>query len=388
MNTILEKIKQELTSKGDYKALIRNLASPIYIADKDVFKTNLKELLAAFKKEYNNVNVGYSFKTNYCETFIGVVKRLDCFAEVASPMEFNMALESGFSPSKIIYNGVIPHPSKMWLMKKGGLYIIENIDDLHEVIKGISDGSVENNGICLRLCVDLKNGVESRFGFLVGSEEYNHMSMLVKEKQLKVKAIHCHISYGRSIEQWKMRALQMVEQAKIFNAEIIDLGGNMFGRVDAKISEQIKREIGEIPSYADYAKVVGNVFKKAFPQENKLLLLECGTPIVGNAMWLLAKVIGLKTINGKPLAVLNCTNFDIGFVCRNKDAAIYPIGEGGSYYNGMPIYGCTCMEKDVINRAYYGKLAKGALVLIANVGAYGMNVSNEFMTHKPCCLTI
>ena len=69
MNLTLEKIQQRLMSSDDLK-------TPLYIADKNDFKRNITDFVAAFRKYYPNYNIGYSFKTNYCKEFINVVKEL------------------------------------------------------------------------------------------------------------------------------------------------------------------------------------------------------------------------------------------------------------------------------------------------------------------------
>lgn len=55
MNLTLEKIQQRLMSSDDLK-------TPLYIADKNDFKRNITDFVAAFRKYYPNYNIGYSFK--------------------------------------------------------------------------------------------------------------------------------------------------------------------------------------------------------------------------------------------------------------------------------------------------------------------------------------
>ena len=49
--------------------LLRNLdekyGSPFYIMDSDKYRFNLNSFLNAFRKRYEKVIAGYSFKTNY-----------------------------------------------------------------------------------------------------------------------------------------------------------------------------------------------------------------------------------------------------------------------------------------------------------------------------------
>lgn len=52
MNLTLEKIQQRLMSSDDLK-------TPLYIADKNDFKRNITDFVAAFRKYYPNYNIGY-----------------------------------------------------------------------------------------------------------------------------------------------------------------------------------------------------------------------------------------------------------------------------------------------------------------------------------------
>lgn len=375
MISTLGKIQQRLMSSGDLK-------TPLYIADKSDFKRNITDFIAAFRKYYPNYNIGYSLKTNYCEDFINVVKEVGGYAEVVSPTEYQMARNYGFDYSQIIYNGVIPDlDDKLRCANHGGIVNVDNVGELGSLF-GISTSPL---AIGVRLNFDIGNGVVSRFGIDVDSKDYKEIIELQRRGLIRIKCIHCHISYARGLSYFKKRAEMMATYAKELGANIVDIGGNMFGRMDGSL----KVQYGEyVPSYEEYAKVIGEVFAREFPNGEVLLITESGTPIVSTSMSLLATIIGKKVIKGKTMLVVDCKRDDVGFVCHTKNPPCAVLADSGDYVEHATIYGCTCIENDIIHRDYSGYANIGDRIAISNVGAYGCNVANDFIMPKPGCVCV
>lgn len=377
MSLILEKIQQRLMSKGDL-----DISTPLYISDKSDFKRNITDFMAAFRKYYPNYNIGYSFKTNYCRDFIDIVREVGGYAEVVSPAEYQFALNCGFEDCEIIYNGVIPDvEDKLRVAKNRG---IVNIESGYELVQMVNAAHLPLE-IGIRLNFDIGNGVVSRFGIDVDSAEYCKVKELQQRGLITIKCVHCHISYARGLSYFKKRAEMMIKYAKELGASIVDIGGNMFGRMD----DSLKAQYGEyVPSYVEYAKVIGEVFAMAFPNKEVQLITENGTPIVSTSMSLLVTIIGKKVIKGRIMLVVDCKRDDVGFVCHTKNPPCNVLADTGDYVEHATIYGCTCIENDIIHRDYSGYANIGDKILISNIGAYGCNVANDFITHRPKCISI
>lgn len=359
-----------------------DLKTPLYIADKSDFKRNITDFIAAFRKYYPNYNIGYSFKTNYYGEFINVVKEVGGYAEVVSPSEYQMARNYGFDYSQIIYNGVIPDlDDKMRCANHDGIVNVDNVGELGSLI-GICTAPL---AIGVRLNFDIGNGVVSRFGIDVDSKGYQEIIELQRRGLIRVKCVHCHISYARGLSYFKKRAEMMAKYAKELGASIVDIGGNMFGRMD----DSLKVQYGEyVPSYEEYAKVIGEVFAREFPNGEVQLITENGTPIVSTSMSILATIIGKKVIKGKTMLVVDCKRDDVGFVCHTKNPPCKVLSNDSDYVEHATIYGCTCIENDIIHRDYSGPANIGDKILISNVGAYGCNVANDFITPKPAIISL
>lgn len=356
-------------------ASVEELPTPIYITDVDAFSQNIITFRDELRKEYGNVRIGYSLKTNYYEPFLKEVLRLGEMAEVVSPMELNKAIACGFAESDIIYNGVIPDAyTKSHTAERGGIANFDNIDELKEAVP-FTDGHFLPVDVGVRLNFDMNTGVVSRFGVDVENKE--EMSWLLDQKAhpyLRIKKLHCHYSGARELYQFKRRVSKMAHFARMFGADTIDIGGNMFGVLSPEFDMQYKCVV---PSLSEYAHTIGSEMKQQFPDESVRLIVEGGTPFVTNAMHLLTKITNVKTIRGKQYVTVDCRNEDVGWTCRYKEPVVQSICTGENSLS--TIFGSECTETDIIRRSYFGPVARGGLLLIRDIGAYSSNLTNNFI---------
>ena len=111
------------------KELDEKYGSPFYIMNPDVYEENVKSFADAFRKRYDKLIVGYSFKTNYVPALCHRAKQLGCYAEVVSDMEMDLAISLGFD--HIIFNGPIKRGNALIKAIEHGAII--NIDAEYEV---------------------------------------------------------------------------------------------------------------------------------------------------------------------------------------------------------------------------------------------------------------
>ena len=144
-----------------------------YLLDSDQFRKNFLELKEAFCKIYPNFNIAYSYKTNYTPKLCKIVNALGGYAEVVSEMELEIARRIGMEPERIIWNGPIKEPKVLEeFICSGGTVNIDSLEEL-KVVKDIAkrySQTLLNVGI--RCNYDVGDGVVSRFGFDVDSEDF------------------------------------------------------------------------------------------------------------------------------------------------------------------------------------------------------------------------
>ena len=98
----------------EFKKIVNLKEDSYYIYDEDKLVRNFNEFLNAFKKYYNNVEIAYSYKTNYLPKICSKIEKLGGIAEVVSEMELDLALRIA-KRKKIIFNG--PYKNKDSIIK-------------------------------------------------------------------------------------------------------------------------------------------------------------------------------------------------------------------------------------------------------------------------------
>lgn len=357
---------------------VREIQTPAYICDIKAFKGNITDFRKAVNKYYPNYRMGYSYKTNYYQEFCKVVDKLGEYAEVVSPKEYHYAKELGVHDKNIIYNGVIPDfANKLNVALNGGIVNIENLDEFKNFVDW-SNNKQRKIEIGVRLNFDIGNGIVSRFGFDTEGDDFQFLLDKDNFPFITIKSVHCHISQARSLGYFRKRVQSMIKFADMLGASIIDIGGNMFGRMDDFFKGQYDEYV---PTFEEYAEVIGTEMAKAYPSGEKLLITEDGTPVVSNAMHLLATVIGVKKVQGKTFIVLDTKHEDVGASCICKSPSHQHYGKEKNFVENAIICGCSCVETDFLIRTYNGPANIGDKIFIRNIGAYSYNTTNNFITN-------
>jgi len=372
MTTTTRKTMRESTLPGKYARM-----EPCYLFDKQKFIDNVKELLEAFFDTGLRVRVGYSYKTNPAPQVLNVAKHI-AMAEIVSPHELSLALQNGVDYWNMIYNGVIPDvEGKFAVASNGGIVNIENDTEFFQLEEYARR---RNTPIAVGLRINIYLGRISRFGVERGSEEWQRIMLLVKKSDfIRIKGIHCHTYGGRDLESWKQKVTEACIAAKEVGAEYIDFGSNMYGDMDERLKSQFE---GYIPCYGEYANVIKEGLDAHYSDEEyrPMVIIEPGTPVVGNTVSILAKVTNIRRIRDKWFVNTDCSIYDMGFVplTRNVPMDVIHASHGRNYEN-IDIYGYTCTEGDVIHRGYSGELAIGDYLLFRNLGAYSNTIACPFI---------
>lgn len=366
--------KQLLTLQKDF-------GKAFYLLDSVQFRKNYKELTEAFSSIYPKFNIAYSYKTNYTPKLCKVVNELGGYAEVVSDMEMEIALRVGVKPEAIIWNGPIKNYEKVehFLLDGGKV----NLDSLYEVslIKSIAEKYPHNRlNIGIRVNFEINDGVVSRFGFDVDSDEFKKVFELTKIHNIHLYGVQCHFA-TRRLDTWRPRAERMIS---IFDSlgivpEIIDLGGGLFGKMDSSLQAQFE---SKIPTYEEYASEVAFLFVERYGRCNgPTLLLEPGSALVGDCMQFVTVVENVKDIRGKKIATVLGSVYNINPTLNKKNPPLRVVNSGAiqEYFEDLDFGGYTCIESDYIYRHYQGKLAVGDLLVFGNAGSYSVVLKPPFI---------
>ena len=360
--------------------LQKEFGKAFYLLDSKQFRKNFAELKDTFSALYQNFNIAYSYKTNYTPKLCRIVNELGGYAEVVSDMEMEIALRVGVKPENIIWNGPIKNYKRVEECLLAGGKV--NLDSLYEIplIKSIAEKYPEKKlDIGIRVNFSINDGVVSRFGFDVGSDEFNEAFALTKIPNINLYGMQCHFA-TRRLDTWKPRAEGMISLLDSLGIvpEIIDLGGGLFG----KMADSLKAQFDSaIPTYADYAKEIAPIFTQRFGSNGPKLLIEPGSALVGDCMDFATTVENIKNIRGKAIATVLGSIYNINPTLNKKNPPIEVVccGAAQKDFNDLDIGGFTCIESDYIYRSFKGKLAVGDIVVFGNAGSYSIVLKPPFI---------
>ena len=152
----------------------------------------------------------------------------------------------------------------------------------------------------------------------------------------------------------------------------------MYGDMDERLKCQFE---GYIPTYDEYANEIQRGLKEIYGEDElPEIIIEPGTPVVGNTVSILAKVTNIRKISEKWFATTDCSIYDMGFVPLTRNVPIDVIhASHGIRYKNIDICGHTCVPCDIIHRGYSGELAIGDYLVFQNLGAYSNTFSCSFI---------
>ena len=365
--------------------LSERFGNAFYLLESATFEENYKELTAAFKAYYPKFNIAYSYKTNYTPKLVQIVNRLGGYAEVVSDMEMEIALRSGVPASRIIWNGPVKNANKVKeLLLTGGTV---NIDSVYEIenIREIAASHPEHViNVGVRCNYDVGDGVVSRFGFDVDGEDFDTvLRFIVETPNVHLVNLQAHFA-KRAPEFWTARALGMLKtydkvvEKYGLKPERLDIGGGIYGKMPDSLREQLK--IHEI-TYDDYASRAARLFAEHFKgnPDAPYLFIEPGSAVAGDCMRFVSRIETIKNVRGKTIATVIGSQKNISMSGINPPMELVSGGNEQSEYTDLDIVGFTCIEGDVLQKNFNGKIAVGDYIVIGNCGSYSLVMKPPFI---------
>ncbi len=352
-----------------------------YLLDSEQFRMNFLELKEAFSSIYSNFNIAYSYKTNYTPKLCKIVNELGGYAEVVSEMEAELALRIGVNPENIIWNGPIKNLEILErFLVQGGTVNIDSMEECHQIKKMTMQHPDCVIHVGVRCNFDVKDGVLSRFGFDIDSNDFKEVLKFVCDtKNVKLMNLQCHFA-KRQLEYWPSRAqgmLDLIDRIGIV-PERIDLGGGLFGKMENSLKEQFS---ADIPCYEDYAKASATLLAEHFKdmESKPQLIIEPGSALVGDCMKFVGTVKTIKQVRGKTIVSVLGSQKNISMAGVNPPMKIYAMGKEQQLYDDADFVGFTCIESDTLYKNYTGKIAIGDMIVISNCGSYSLVMKPPFI---------
>ena len=280
-----------LIDKISVDRIIKKFGTPVYCYSYNQIKENISKFQKNFIK--TKPLICFAVKANNNIRILKEIGKLGLGADVVSKGELLAALKSKIKPKKIVFSGVGKTYDEIMFATKKNILLInaESQSEIDTIVKiAKKTKRVIDIGIRLNPNVDAKTIKEittgktiNKFG-LTEKEMIGLINHYKKSKYLNIKCLSVHIGsqITSHIPYLKMlKAIQKIIDKTKFNFKYIDLGGGM------------GIDYGENNQKLNYKKYSNQIDK--FVKKNKVkVIFEPGRCIIGNAGYLLAKIIYIK----------------------------------------------------------------------------------------------
>ena len=371
------------------KDIAKKFGTPIYCYS---YK-KLRENITKFKKNFSSFSplICFAVKSNTNVNLVKEIRKLGFGADVVSMGELMIALKAGIDPKKIVFSGVGKTTVEInyAIEKKILLINAESKSEIIEIEKiAKSKKKIVNIGIRLNPNTDAKTlkqistgKKENKFGV----DEKTFLELVNYSKTSKhINLVCLSVHIGSQILNYKpyekmLKVVDSVIKRSKYEFEYIDLGGGMGISYDNNSKK------------LDYKKY--NIEIKKFLKNYKSkIIFEPGRSIVGNVGSLISKVIYIKENEKKDFIILDAAMNDF------MRPALY-----GANHKTIPVLktnkiskktyefvGPICESTDKFTTLKnFQKLNENDLILMCDVGAYGMSLSSNYnIRPKPIELLI
>jgi len=342
----------------------------------------IKENILNFKRQFNSIDplTCFSVKSNNNINILKIIKSFGLGADVVSMGELIRSLKAGISPKKIVFSGVGKTKEELKFAIKNKILLINTESESElRMIEKIAKSMKKKIDIGLRLNPDtdaktlskISTGKkENKFG-LDRRELLGIINNIKNSKYLNLLCLSVHI--GSQITSHKpyekmLKELSDTIKASKYKFEYIDLGGGMGIQYDK--SEKAL-------NYVKYLSLI----KKFLKKYKCKIIFEPGRSIIGNTGYLASKVIYMKNSGKKNFVILDAAMNDFMrpalYGARHK---ILAAKKNNSKSNKIyEFVGPICETTDkFLTTSKFQVLNEGDVVLICDVGAYGIVLSSNY----------
>jgi diaminopimelate decarboxylase len=358
--------------------IAKKFGTPIYCYSYE----QLKENISNFKKSFDSFDplVCFAIKSNTNVNLIREIRKFGLGADVVSMGELMKALKAGIDPKKIVFSGVGKTTNEIsYAIDKRILLInAESRGEINEIERiAISKKKIVNIGIRLNPNTDAKTlkqistgKKENKFG-VDKRTFFNLVNYSKLSKNINLKCLSVHI--GSQIVDHKpyekmLKVVDRIIKKSNHKFEFIDLGGGM-GIPYEKNNKKL--------NYQKY-----NIAIKKFLRDHKSkIIFEPGRSIVGNTGSLISKVIYIKENAKKDFIILDVAMNDLmrPALYGAKHRTLPAIKKNEISKKIYEFVGPICESTDKFTTLKkFQKLKEKDLVVMCDVGAYGMSLSSNY----------
>ena len=378
---IIENVKAELVAK--------RFKTPCYCYSYKELKKNIKNFKNSFKKI--NPLTCFAVKANPNKTLLHEIGKLGLGADVVSIGELMKALKAGIKPNKIVFSGVGKTSDEIEYAIKKKILLI-NAESKSEILeiekiakkkkKKVDIGIRLNPNTDAKTLKQISTGKkENKFG--IPEKTFLKLTRyVINSNFLNLKCLSVHIgSQILDIKPYEkmLNVLNRIIKKIQFDFEYIDLGGGI------GIDYENKNKKLNLKKYSNY-------ITKFLKGKKSKIIFEPGRSIIGNTGILISKILYIKEGYKKDFVILDAAMNDLMRpALYNANHRIIPVTKNN--HKSKKIYefvGPICESTDKFSIIKnFQKLKEKELIIICDVGAYGMSLSSNYnLRTKPCEILI
>ena len=373
--------------------LIEEYGSPLYVFSERSIRKGMEDIKRAFSLRYLNVQMAWSYKTNYLDAICRIFHQEGSWAEVVSGFEYDKAIRNGVKGENIIFNG--PGKSAEDLEKaarKGSFIHIDHLDELFVLADLCQSKDIEAR-VAIRVNMDI--GIYpkwDRFGFnYENGEAWDAINRIMINPRLKLIGLHTHIgTYIMSTDAYRIAATKMADLASNialkydYYISYLDMGGG-FATKNTLKGAYLSGE-DTMPSFEEYAEVITSAILNSQIKPDKLptLILETGRALIDNAGYIAGTVLANKRLSDGHRAIIVDVGINLLFTGLWYNHKICPVSNHSGLIEETTVYGPLCMNIDLIRPSMmFPAMKRGDRFVITRTGAYNTTQWLQFITTRP-----
>ncbi len=314
-----------LLDHKDTVRLAEDFGTPLFVFSQRRLEKNAKGFLKSFIQAGIPHRIFYACKANSNIAILKTIRECDLDIEVNSGGELFKALQAGYHPGRIIFNGVAKSDEELKQAIRCGIYCI-NVDSISELraIIALSRQLVAQVFIAIRLIPEIKDGGHTGLETGVSRSKFGiHPSHIAEAckliaaagRHVKLIGIHAHVgSQIGSLSSYRQAALQLllfkdtIERLLPVRIRHLNLGGGLPVEHCRKTASDTEKALCPPKSFASAFSVadLAQALKEVVPPGIELFM-EPGRCIVGDTAILLSRVVRKKETSpsGCPWLILD-----------------------------------------------------------------------------------
>ena len=359
-----------------------SLETPFYYYDMSLLHKTL-DLYTFCLKKYG-YHAHYALKANANDRILDAMRTAGLGADCVSGNEVALALQSGFSPDKIVFAGVGKSDKEIKTALEGNIFSfnVESIPEM-ERINELAAGMGKVANISLRLNPDIDahthkyitTGLaQNKFG--ISPWMFGEVwEVLERSKHLALIGLHFHV--GSQITNMSVFKT-LCERVRVLQQWFLDKGAvlsvvNLGGGLGVDYQSPLEHPIVDFASYFD-------IIHKNLPLlPGQEIHLEPGRALVAQSGFLIGRVLYVKKGKGIKFAILDAGMNDlIRPSLYGAQHYILNLSSAGRMMR-YDVVGPVCESSDRFAKSVLlPQVSRGDFIALCSTGAYGQVMSMRY----------